>query len=103
MGRRSSVTGVATLTPHPPRPRLTLRVGITGHRPNKLHGPAVERIRQQLPQVFAAIEEAAGTILSANCDFYAPGPAAFRLVSGFAEGADEMAGGAGPRYWQIAG
>ena len=24
------------MTDHPPKPRLTLRVGVTGHRPNKM-------------------------------------------------------------------
>jgi hypothetical protein len=88
-------------TIHPPKPRLTLRVGITGHRPNKLHGTAVERIERQLPLVFAAIDAAAGEILTANSDFYAQEPSAIRLVSGLAEGADQMAVAACPRSWQI--
>jgi hypothetical protein len=38
------------LTPlHPRKPRLVLRVGITGHRPNKLNGAAVGRIEKELP------------------------------------------------------
>src|SRR5215475_3457056 len=36
----------------PPKPRLTLRVGVTGHRPNKLAGAIATRIRTQLPEVF---------------------------------------------------
>src|SRR6266550_2280722 len=86
---------------HPPKPRLTLRVGITGHRPNKLAGAAVTRIRKQLPEVFAAIERAASTILANSAPLYADEPAAFRLVCGFAEGADQIAVATCPDSWRI--
>src|SRR5262245_28469721 len=86
---------------HPPKPRLTLRVGITGHRPNKLFGPAVARVAHQLPQVFAAIERTATNILPASQSFYANEPAVMRLISGFAEGADQMAVSVCPAGWHI--
>ena len=56
---------------HPPRPRLTLRVGITGHRPNKLDTTAAERIKRQLVHVYAAIDRAAAELLRANAGVYA--------------------------------
>jgi hypothetical protein len=86
---------------HPPKPRLTLRVGITGHRPNKLSAAATDRIRRQMPGVFAAIEEAGRDILAANAEFYAADPPVFRLVSGFAEGADQMVVAACPAAWTV--
>jgi hypothetical protein len=86
---------------HPPKPRLTLRVGVTGHRPNKLHGSAVARVAQQLPQVFAALEQAAANILQDSASLYAPEAAAIRLITGFAEGADQMAVAVCPAGWQI--
>jgi hypothetical protein len=86
---------------HPPKSRLTLRVGVTGHRPNKLAGTAVTRIRKQLPEVFAAIERAASTILANSAPLYADAPAAFRLVGGFAEGADQIAVATCPAGWRI--
>jgi hypothetical protein len=86
---------------HPPKPRLTLRVGITGHRPNKLSGSAVARIRRQLPRVYAAIAAAAEQILAANAEFYAVETPAFRLISGFAEGADQIAVETCPDGWRI--
>jgi hypothetical protein len=86
---------------HPPKPRLTLRVGITGHRPNKLAGAVATRIRTQLPVVFAAIERAASTILANSVPLYAAEPAAFRLVCGFAEGADQTAVATCPTGWRI--
>src|SRR5262249_53500770 len=86
---------------HPPKPRLTLRVGITGHRPNKLYGAAVARTARQLPAVFATIERTAARILKDNESLYTQEPAAIRLISGFAEGADQMAVVACPPGWQI--
>jgi hypothetical protein len=86
---------------HPPKPRLTLRVGVTGHRPNKLAGAAVARIRTQLPEVFAAIARAASTILANSAPLYADEPPAFRLVCGFAEGADQIAVATCPAGWRI--
>src|SRR6267142_128598 len=86
---------------HPPKPRLTLRVGITGHRPNKLAGAVATRIRTQLPVVFAAIERAASTIRANSVPLYADEPAAFRLICGFAEGADQIAVAICPAGWQV--
>jgi len=86
---------------HPPKPRLTLRVGVTGHRPNKLPGSVAARIRKQLPEVFDAIERAASTILTKGAPLYADEPAAFRLVCGFAEGADQIAVATCPTGWRI--
>jgi len=91
----------SSLSQHPPKPRLTLRVGVTGHRPHKLAGALATRIRTQLPEVFAAIEQAASTILANSASLYADEPAAFRLVSGFAEGADQIAVATCPAGWQI--
>ena len=88
-------------TPHPPKPRLTVRLGITGHRPNKLPAAAVPRIERQLGDVYAVIGRAVATILANNNSFYAPEPAAIRLICGMAEGADQMAVAACLPGWQI--
>jgi hypothetical protein len=88
-------------TRHPPKTRLTLRVGITGHRPDKLSGAAVARIRRQLPEVFAAIERAAATILAESTGAYANEPPVFRLTCGLAEGADQIAVATCPAGWRI--
>jgi hypothetical protein len=104
------------MTPHPPKPRFALRVGITGHRPNKLPRPAMPRIDRQLREVFAAVESAAQAIHADNPDAYDSGPPpeaprtgpaeggkpySIRLISGFAEGADQMAVAACPPDWTI--
>lgn len=88
-------------TPHPSKPRLTLRVGIAGHRTDKLHGAALARIERQLPQVFGAIEQTAMKIRAESAPVYADEPALIRLISGFAEGADQIAVAACRSSWQI--
>jgi hypothetical protein len=99
---RALLSASELMTPlHPPKPRLVVRVGITGHRPNKLHGAAAQRIEKQLPLLFAAIETAARDILSANSSWYSTEPPAVRLVSGFAQGADQMAVAVCPGAWQV--
>jgi hypothetical protein len=86
---------------HPPRPRFTVRVGITGHRPNKFFGPVVKTIEEQLAWVFKGVEEAATDIWKANAAFYAAEIPQFRLISNFAEGADQLAVLAYPDGWLI--
>ena len=99
------------MTDHPPKPRLTLRVGITGHRPNKLPKADLPRIERQLRDAFAAIEAAVAKAYDANKAVYASVPAAdppattkpyrIRLISGFAEGADQIAVAACPADWIV--
>jgi hypothetical protein len=91
----------ASPSSHPPKPRLTVRVGITGHRPNKLTGAAAARVKQQLPEIFAAIERITASILRESAAVYADEPAAFRMICGFAEGADQIAVTACPAGWRI--
>jgi hypothetical protein len=86
---------------HPPKPRLVLRVGLTGHRPNKLNGPAIEQVRLQLVRVFTAIGAAAAEVLTDNASFYASEPPQIRLACGFAEGAEQIAVSVCPNDWLI--
>src|SRR5215510_7712710 len=90
-----------TASSYPPKPRLTLRVGITGHRPNKLTSAVIARVQQQLPEIFAAIERAAASIRAQSSSIYADDPALFRMISGFAEGVDQIAVAASPTGWRI--
>lgn len=95
------------MTDHPPKPRLTLRVGITGHRPNKLTKADLPRIERQLRDAFGAIEAAVAKAYDANQSVYADAPAAgakphrIRLISGFAEGADQLATSVCPPDWTV--
>lgn len=78
----------------PQPPQLTLRIGITGHRPNKLLPSDLPRIEQQLRTVFAAIEAAVAAASNAK-------PYRIHLVSGFAEGADQLATAICPADWTV--
>src|ERR1051326_7473626 len=95
----------AATAPHPPRPRLTVRVGVSGHRWNKLRrsdAPAVEaRIGEVLAWIEGLVSEVHGD-LGAGYRSAVPGgsePEApeLRLVSGLAEGGDRLPAAAGPR------
>jgi hypothetical protein len=88
-------------TCHPPKPRLTVRVGVAGHRPDKLIAASSGAIEQQLKKVFAAIDAAANELLAVGDGCYASDPPIVRLVSGFAEGSDRLALSACPANWQI--
>src|SRR5262245_1127346 len=68
----------------------TWRVGITGHRPNKLTKAAAPRVDRQLHEVFATIDDAAGR-----------SGRGVMLTSGFAEGVDQMAVAAAPARWRV--
>jgi hypothetical protein len=78
-------------TPRPPKPRYSVRVGVTGHRPDKLQQGAMSRVRDELRDLFAAIETAAVTNLESNSQWYEPSKPAIRLVSSLAEGSDQLA------------
>ena len=88
-------------TCHPPKPRLTVRVGVAGHRPDKLVAASSGAIEQQLKKVFAATDAAANELLAVGDGCYASDPPIVRLVSGFAEGSDRLALSACPANWQI--
>jgi len=78
-----------------------MRVGVTGHRSNKLDGRALERIGIDLARVFRAIEQAGNDISKENVAIYAGEPPQFRLISGFAEGADQLGVSVCPSGWLI--
>jgi hypothetical protein len=99
------------MTDHPPKPRLTLRVGVTGHRPNKLAKSDIPRIEKQLRDTFTTIEAVVVQIYDDNKAVYAGGavdgappsakPYRIRMISGFAEGADQLATAACPTDWIV--
>jgi hypothetical protein len=80
-----------------------LRVGITGHRskPERFPPQDYDRVRSQLALVFQAIDAALRDLHLANEDFYSDEPCRVRLVTGMAEGADQMAVWARPKGWAV--
>lgn len=81
---------------HPPKARLVLRVGITGHRPNKLgergtarYKAVADAVRDALLAIKTSLHEIAGT--EALKEVYADAEPLLRIISALAEGADRMA------------
>jgi len=78
-------------THHPPRPRLTLNVGITGHRAAILPGPVLGTLRPFVEEVFRNLREAALRIHQEETEIFDRAPAKLRLHSPLASGADQLA------------
>ena len=78
---------------HPPKARLAFRVGIVGHRPNRLPDDDVgrARIRQRLGSVLAAVKAAVDVFRQEpDAAFYTDEPPLLRANSPLAEGADRV-------------
>ena len=78
-------------TPRPPKPRYSVRVGVTGHPPDQSQQKATPGARDDLLSLFAAIETAAVRNLESTSQWYEPSKPAIRLVSSLAEGSDQLA------------
>ena len=87
----------------PPKPRLTLRVGVTGHRPkpSKFPPASVQWVKKRLGEVFAGIDAALAVFSDKNRDFYSRDLPVVRLVSGMAEGVDQIAVALKPDTWAL--
>ena len=76
---------------HPPKARLALRVGVTGHRPNRLHQAQQAVLRGRVREVLERIRQMALAWQRANPDLFSSEPPLLRLISSLAEGADRVA------------
>jgi hypothetical protein len=76
---------------HPPRPRLTLNVGITGHRANALPAELTEPVSACLDVVLAQLREAVANLLVTEQDLFSPDEPVLRLHTPLATGADQLA------------
>jgi Protein of unknown function (DUF4231) len=74
----------------PPAAQLVLRIGVTGHRPNRLAEADKALLRTRIREVLALVCKAVQDGLSAIESTYASGPPIIRLISPLAEGADRI-------------
>ena len=77
----------------PPKPELVLRIGVTGHRPNRLPASSLPRIKRQIDEIVALLESIATEAAEAHADVYfceRQGPPRLRAISALAEGADTL-------------
>jgi hypothetical protein len=82
-----------TSAAHPPRPGLTLRVGVTGHR--DLKPAAAARLAPRVEALLAGLAAEARRVLATHADVYAPADARLFLLSQLAKGADQLSARAG--------
>jgi hypothetical protein len=70
-----------------------VRIGVVGHRPNRLAPDVSARLHNQCKQVIATVR----SLAAATQDrlVYAPGPPLIRIISSLAEGADRIGATAG--------
>ncbi|GMU73090.1 MAG: hypothetical protein DYH14_08970 [Betaproteobacteria bacterium PRO3] len=83
------------MTAHPPKPELSLSIGVFGHRPNRLPGAALDRVAEDIAAVLDALETEAAAAGLRHRDVFAPGKPELTIVSALAEGADRMVAEAG--------
>lgn len=74
---------------HPPKPRLTLRVGVTGKR--VIPKSERERICKSLAGVFDALGHFLIDCHRKEAEFFSAEPPLLRIICGMAEGADQIA------------
>lgn len=80
-----------TLTPNRVLlPRLTLRIGVTGHRPNKLDAAAQNRVAEAARDVLGCLSTTANGVQLDHAAVLASGEPNLRLVTALAEGADTI-------------
>jgi hypothetical protein len=73
---------------NPPKPRLVLRVGITGKRQLAVSGH--RPIREELAKVFDLLAQGLTDIWEKNRAVFAPETPVLRIICGMAEGADQL-------------
>jgi hypothetical protein len=99
------------MSAHPPRPRLVLRVGITGHRWDKLDRAAEPLLLKQITAVLREVRDLAAKIGNDDGSGYRspeadpsraePATVELRLITALAEGADRLLVEAAPTGWQL--
>ena len=87
----SATTGPSFTGVHPPRPRLTLNVGITGHRATVLPSGVAEPLGPVVEEVFRRLSEATHRLHSVEAALFDSAPPRLRLHTPLATGADQVA------------
>jgi len=75
---------------HPPKTRLVIRVGVTGHRPNHLPHADIPQLRHQVHQVLQSVQNAGAEIADDSHAGYDARAPLFRVISALAEGSDRI-------------
>lgn len=77
-------------TRRPLRPVLTLRLGVTGHRPGKLPASFVDAVTPEIDKFINEVHDLLARLRTEYSDVFATDDPVFRVVSPVAEGADRL-------------
>lgn len=75
---------------HPPKVRLAIRVGVTGHRPNRLGDADDAALRQRIHKALEMIRDVGRAASADPSAGYSEGQPIFRVISPLAEGSDRL-------------
>jgi hypothetical protein len=75
----------------PPKPRLALRVGVTGHKPERLRHAHIDVLQKQIHEVLQILKQFALEHPRVSTSYRERDEPILRLVSSLAEGADRYA------------
>ncbi len=75
----------------PPKPRLALRVGVTGHQPRDLYNAHIDQLQKQIHEVLQVLKQFAQEHPRVSTYYRERDEPVLRLVSALAEGADRYA------------
>jgi len=75
---------------HPPKTRLAIRVGVTGHRPNHLKNSDIPLLRRQIHHTLQSVRNAGAEIAGDSLAGYDSHDPIFRVISPLAEGSDRL-------------
>ncbi|MGE5391260.1 MAG: hypothetical protein ACM3PE_09385 [Deltaproteobacteria bacterium] len=77
----------------PPKTTLTLRVGVTGHRPENLNNADLLVLRGKINEILAVLKEQVTEIHKEHGDLYNGARPVLRIISPLAEGSDRIVAG----------
>src|SRR5271156_5231248 len=75
----------------PPKPRLALRVGVTGHKPEGLHDAHIDVLQKKIHEVLQILKQFALEHPRVSTSYRERDEPILRLVSALSEGADRYA------------
>lgn len=75
----------------PPKPRLVFRVGVVGHRPDRLKAADLTELSARLGEILSRVRQEVDRFASTHGDMFTHEPPRLRILSPMAEGADRLA------------
>ena len=74
----------------PPKPPLAFRVGVVGHRPDRLHDADLPRLGHVIHEILQTVQEEVFSFAKENEWLFSPVPPVLRAISPLAEGTDRL-------------